>query len=81
MGKEALLWFCLGGFFVGMAQLFRYVALSMSPLSIVAPLIAASPLFTIFFSFLMNRSIEPFTLKVILGAVGVVAGAVIIFSF
>ncbi|UCG64566.1 MAG: DMT family transporter [Deltaproteobacteria bacterium] len=81
MGKGALIWFCLGGFVVGMAQLFRYVALSLSPLSIVAPLIGASPLFTIFFSFLINRSLETFTIRVILGAVSVVAGTVILFGF
>ncbi|UCG66784.1 MAG: hypothetical protein JSW12_07185 [Deltaproteobacteria bacterium] len=47
----------------------------------VAPLIGASPLFTIFFSFLINHSLETFTIRVILGAVSVVAGTVILFGF
>jgi hypothetical protein len=42
---------------------------------------AVSPLFTIFFSFLINRSLETFTIRVILGAVSVVAGTVILFGF
>jgi len=81
MGKEVLMWFCLGGASVAMAQLFRYVALSMSPMSIVAPIIGTSPLFSLFFSFFINRNLETFTPRVILGAVAVVAGTVILFGF
>lgn len=80
MGKEALIWFCLGGFFVGMAQVLRYVALSVSPMSIVAPLIGTSPLSTIFLSFFINRRLETFTIRIILGAMSVVAGTVILLS-
>lgn len=80
-GKEGLLWFSLGSLFVGAAQLFRYVALSISPMSIVAPLIGTSPLVTILFSFFISRNLETFTLRVILGAVAVVAGTAILFGF
>ena len=78
MGKETLMWLCLGGFSVGIAQLFRYVALSVSPMSVVAPLFGTSPLSTIFFSFCINRRLETFTMRVMLGAVSVVAGTVIL---
>jgi drug/metabolite transporter (DMT)-like permease len=81
MGKEALMWFCAGSSLVGTAQLLRYLALSLSPMSIVAPLMAVSPLFTLFFSFIINRNLETFNARVILGAVCVVAGTVILFGF
>jgi drug/metabolite transporter (DMT)-like permease len=81
MGKGALMWFSLAGLAVCLAQLLRYLALSLSPLSIVGPLIAVSPLFTILLSFLMNRDLETFKLRVILGAACVVAGTVILLGF
>jgi len=81
MGRRAFVWFVLGGLFVGAAQVCRYVALSVSPMSIVAPLIGVSPLFVIGFSFLISRDLETFTARVILGAVLVVAGTVILFGF
>ncbi|MFQ5826756.1 MAG: DMT family transporter [Dehalococcoidia bacterium] len=80
MGRGALLWFSFGGFFVGMAQLFRYIALTLIPMSRVGPLIAISPLLVILFSFIVNRNLETFRIRVILGGVAVVSGTYILFG-
>ena len=66
-------------FFNGMlslvANLIRYVALSLAPVSIVAPLIWTFPIFLLFFSFLLNRKLEIFNKTVIFGTITVVAGS------
>ncbi len=79
MDKGGVMWFSLGGFFVGMAQLFRYQALSLIPMSRVGPLIAISPLLVIIFSFVVNRDLETFKAKIIMGGLAVVAGTYVLF--
>lgn len=77
---KGLLWYAAAGMAVNMAQLFRYVALSIAPVSLVAPLIQLSTLFTLFLSFGMNRRIEALDKFTVSGAVLVVVGAVILTS-
>ncbi|MFQ5825876.1 MAG: EamA family transporter [Dehalococcoidia bacterium] len=79
MDRATLLWFSISGTLVATAQLFRYVALSLSPMSIVGPLFSASRMLVIIFSFILNRRLETFAPKVILGSVLVVFGTVILF--
>ncbi len=69
----------IAGLFVSTAQLLTYTALSLSPASMVTPLVSTSILFLFLLSFLLNRNIEVFTLKVILGMAAAVAGTFLIF--
>ncbi len=79
MEGRAITWFALSGFLVGLAQLCRYLALKLSPISIAGPLTATIPIFLLLLSFMINRSMESFRLTVILGAILVVIGTVIVY--
>ncbi len=69
----------LNGILVSTAQLFRYIALDLTLVSIVTPLIGTSGIFVILLSFLINRKLETFNWKILLGGVIAVAGAFLIF--
>ena len=71
----------LGSVLVSIAQLCRNWALDYSTVSVVQPLVSVSTLITIFLSFAMNRRIELFTWRVILGALLIVGGVFLIFQF
>jgi drug/metabolite transporter (DMT)-like permease len=80
MERRALLWFVLSGLFVALAQLLRYIALKVSPISVAGPLTATSPMFLLLLSFMVNRDMESFRWNVLLGAMLVVAGAAILYQ-
>jgi drug/metabolite transporter (DMT)-like permease len=69
-----------GSIFASTAQFCRYWALDYSPVSVVSPLTATSTLITILLSFAINRRIEVFTWKIIVGAIFVVCGVFLIFQ-
>ena len=75
----ALIPLVISGIFVSVAHLFNYTALGYSPASMVTPLLGTSVLFVFLFSFFLNRNIEVFTLKVILGMTATVIGTFLIF--
>jgi drug/metabolite transporter (DMT)-like permease len=77
---SALISMVLGALCSSTGQLFFYTSLSYSPASLVNPLISTHILFIFLFSFLLNRHIEVFTLKIILGMVAIVAGTFFIFQ-
>jgi len=79
MDRGAVRWFCVTGVLVAMSQLCRYLALSLSPVSIVSPLVSTTPMLVIFFSFLFNRKLETFTFSVILAGLATVAGTILLF--
>ncbi|MDO8636649.1 MAG: EamA family transporter, partial [Dehalococcoidia bacterium] len=79
MERRALAWFALSGLFVGMAQLFRYIALKLSPISIVGSLTATTPVFLLLLSLILNRRVESFRFTVILGAIMVVIGTLMVY--
>ena len=65
---------------VAIAQIFRYNALNYSFISAVEPTIMSTNSLLVFpLSFLINRQIEAFNLKIILGSVAIVAGVSLIF--
>lgn len=74
--------FVIAGAFTSIAQLSRYIALSYNPVSIVQPLIpGTNVLFILLFSFLLNRSIEVFSRKIIIGIAATAVGTgLLIFS-
>ncbi len=79
LDRSSLRYLVLSGILVSLAQLFRYLALNYAPLSVVSPLTSTSGLFTLLFSFLLNRDIEVFNTRVILGVVATVIGAFLLF--
>ncbi len=78
--STALIPLAIIGITVSLAQLLNYIALSYSPASMVAPLVGTSIFLVLLFSFLLNRKIEIFTVKVISGMAIAAAGAFFIFS-
>lgn len=64
---ETAKWFGLAGFFVGVSQVLRYMALAVAPVTVVAPIQRLSLLFRFFFSWLMNREHEIFSGRIFVG--------------
>ncbi|MFC1816728.1 EamA family transporter [Thermodesulfobacteriota bacterium] len=76
-GKAAGLFFIVG--FIGfLANLARYVALSLAPASIVAPLVTTAPVLLLVFSFVFNRKLEIFSKPIIIGTITVVIGSILL---
>jgi uncharacterized membrane protein len=78
MGNRVILFFCLAGLLTSVAQLLRYMALNISPISIVGPLGDMSPIFVIGFSFLFNRKLEVFNRFIIIGVILTVIGVILL---
>jgi len=68
----------LSGLLVATAQAFRYGALGLAPASVVEPLVATYSLFLFTLSWLINRRLEVFSLKVATGIVATVLGVVLV---
>lgn len=66
------------GVAIFLAQMLRFIALSLAPVAVVATLQRASILFTLMFSWLMNRELELLTGRLVVGVVISVAGAVLL---
>ncbi len=77
--RAALVPMLISGFAVAMAQILRYLALDLSSISLAVPLLATKSLFLFPLSFLVNRKIEAFNLRVIMGAIAIVGGASLLF--
>ncbi|HEY8578456.1 MAG TPA: EamA family transporter, partial [Beijerinckiaceae bacterium] len=71
-------WFTLAGLFVGVAQMLRYMALALAPVSIVSPMMRLASVFRVYFSWLINREHEEFGRGVLLATVVSLVGAVIL---
>ena len=76
--KTAGPWFYANTVASFFAQMFRYAALAIAPVTIVAPLARTLALFTLAFSFLINRKLEYFGARVIIGILLSVVGSVIL---
>jgi drug/metabolite transporter (DMT)-like permease len=70
----------ISGLLASAGQLLNYTALSMSPASLISPLMGTQIFFIFFLSFLVNRQIEVFTPKVIIGMVATGVGTFFIFQ-
>jgi uncharacterized membrane protein len=64
---------------MALAHLLRYTALHYGALTAVQPLTSTQGLFVFPLSFLINRQIEAFSMRIILGAISVVMGVFLIF--
>ena len=78
--RPTLILLVIAGGFAALGQVFRFLAFSYSPVSVVEPLLSTAVLFVFFFSFLLNRSIEVFTWRVFSGMVAIVVGAFLLFQ-
>ncbi len=74
--KPAIRWFALSSLLTFSAQLSRYLALSIAPITVVVPLMRTVPVFVLVFSFLVNRHLEVFSISVIIGILCTVAGTI-----
>jgi len=79
LNRTSLLILIIASVAGAIAQLFRYSALDHSPVSLVAPLAGTDSLFVFPLSFLINRKIEAFGLRIIIGTTAVIAGIFLIF--
>jgi drug/metabolite transporter (DMT)-like permease len=78
--RKARLPMSIGAVSITIAQLCRYLSLDYIPVSVAIPLNSVSSLFTLLLSYAVNRRIEVFTWKIILGAILVVSGVFLIFQ-
>ncbi|MFC1902859.1 EamA family transporter [Chloroflexota bacterium] len=78
MKKGATGFFLLSGLLSSIAQLMKYIALSMAPASLVVPIFSISPIFVVILSFLFNRKLEVFNAPVIIGTIAVVIGSILL---
>lgn len=76
--RHGFTWFMIAGLFVGIAQMLRYMALALAPVSIVAPMMRLTSIFRFYFSWLINREYERFSNGVFVGTVVSLIGAVIL---
>ena len=60
-------------------QLLRFFALKYSPVSVVQPLLGTVVVFTLIFSWIVNRRIDIFNYRVIAGMAIVVTGVFLIY--
>lgn len=72
--------FFFAGFFVFLAQMFRFIALSLSSVAVVATLLRFSNVFTLVVSWLVNRRLEMITPRTVMGVVFSVAGAAVMIA-
>ncbi len=80
LSRASLIPIIIAAITVSVAQILRYTALDYSPVSIVEPLAGSANNLLIFpLSFLINREIEAFSLRIILGAIAVVVGVFLMF--
>ena len=66
--------------FLVIGHLFRFSALQNSPVSVVQPLVATIVIFTLLFSWIVNRRIDVFNWRVVAGIVMVLAGVFLIYG-
>jgi len=77
--RTSLIPFIIAGTAGSIAQILMYSALNFSLVSLVVPLLATRSLFVFPLSFLINREIEAFNLRIIMGAIAIVVGVFLIF--
>ena len=76
--RKALPWFGLTTVMVFFAQMFRFAALAITSVTIVATLQRLSAVFVLLFGFLFNRHLEKFSWRLVAGIVLAVVGAALL---
>jgi len=75
LDREAAKWFAVSGVFVCFAQMLRYMALALAPVTVVAPIQRISLLFRLYFSRIINPEHEVFGGRIIAATVVSLLGA------
>jgi uncharacterized membrane protein len=75
LDREAAKWFAISGVFVCFAQMLRYMALALAPVSVVAPIQRVTLLFRLYFSHIFNPHHEVFGGRVFAATVVSFVGA------
>ncbi|MGE3645890.1 MAG: EamA family transporter [Beijerinckiaceae bacterium] len=78
MDRTAARWFAFAGIFVGFAQVFRYAALALVPVAVVAPILRVGLVFRLIFSWMLNRDHEVFSPGVIVATFLSLFGALLL---
>ncbi len=73
--RTAVKWFVLSGVFVSISQIFRFAALVIAPVAVVAPIQQTTIVFRTAFGWFINRDAEDFSLSVIAGIAVALVGA------
>jgi drug/metabolite transporter (DMT)-like permease len=78
--RSALIPLTFAGVCTSAANLFRFPALSYGQVSLVTPIVGTDVIFVLLFSFLLNRNLEVFTWRIIIGILVAFAGVFILTS-
>ncbi len=76
LDRVSALWFVVSAVFVGLSQLFRYLALALAPVAVVVPIQRLSVVFRLLFNAAINRDHEVFDRWVVAAILLAVMGAV-----
>lgn len=76
VNRQSVKWFLMSAVFVGFSQMFRYMALSLAPITVVAPLQRSASLFRVLFNWCINRQYEIFERRLLAGIFVSVLGGV-----
>lgn len=78
MDRTALRWFILSAVAGFLAQMFRFAAFDLAPVTVVFPLMRAGAIWTVIFAFLINRRTESFRPKVLASIALSIIGSVFV---
>jgi uncharacterized membrane protein len=78
VNRNSAKWFTFSGVLVCLSQMFRYMALSVAPVIVVAPILRMSLVFRVIYSWLLNREHEVFSPSVFLGIFISLVGALLV---
>ncbi|MBI2185277.1 MAG: DMT family transporter [Thaumarchaeota archaeon] len=70
----------VSGFFAGLAQILRYLALSIAPIVFVAPIMQTNNLFVLVLSYAVIQRLEKINILVVGGSLMVITGAVTVLT-
>ena len=73
-------WLAVGGVAITVSQLFRYLAVGAMDVSLSSPLISLAGVFSVFWSFVLNRRLESFSPNVLLGIGLSIIGSVVLIA-
>ena len=78
LDRSALRWFVLSTLNSFIANVFRFSALAIAPVTVVVPMIRTYAVFQLGFNFVINRSLESFEPRILAAIAVSVAGAVLL---
>ena len=70
--------FAPAGFFVWLAQMLRFISLSLASVAVVTTMLRFGGLFTLLLSWWFNRSLERITWRLVLGVLMSLGGAILL---